>query len=109
MPGNFPIRLVPALLVLLHLYAGHLVSIVYTVSRRGNGYKRNTTFLLLFAFLLSKLIGCCIAGFIHRRHLMSTKVFAPKFVYEAVAFLFSCLFIFATLLARSTRLKSSIE
>uniref|UniRef100_A0A915DFZ1 GPI ethanolamine phosphate transferase 3 n=1 Tax=Ditylenchus dipsaci TaxID=166011 RepID=A0A915DFZ1_9BILA len=33
------------------------------------------------------LVGCCAAGLLHRRHLMFFKIFAPKFVFEAISFL----------------------
>lgn len=41
-------------------------------------------------FLALKMLAVCAASALHRRHLMVWKIFAPKFIFEGVSFLVSC-------------------
>ncbi|KAH7723895.1 Protein C27A12.9 [Aphelenchoides avenae] len=82
-PGNFPIKAVPASFVILHLFAGLFVA-SFLVTMRSSDH---TTYAFI-AGLALKVIGTCVAGIIHIRHLMLYKVFAPKFVFEAICMIF---------------------
>uniref|UniRef100_A0A0N5AMA1 GPI ethanolamine phosphate transferase 3 n=1 Tax=Syphacia muris TaxID=451379 RepID=A0A0N5AMA1_9BILA len=85
--GNFYFQAVPAVLVISHLFSSYIIvvlTIPYSLAKHAkldpfcstNGLVRRSS---LFLFLQTLQVLCiCISAFIHRRHLMVWKIFAPK-------------------------------
>uniref|UniRef100_A0A0N5BWP8 GPI ethanolamine phosphate transferase 3 n=1 Tax=Strongyloides papillosus TaxID=174720 RepID=A0A0N5BWP8_STREA len=85
-PGNFTITFLPKLLVLINLFGAVFITTIFSY----NIVIKNSNFVSVpfnLAFLFGvKMLVICIMCIIHRRHLMLFKVFAPKFIFEAVNF-----------------------
>ncbi|VDN03644.1 unnamed protein product [Thelazia callipaeda] len=99
-PGNFTPLVVPAALVIAHIFASQILTcivlpmLVACQSRSQLGLSYWTYKLLLFNSL--KAISACLMATIHRRHLMMWKIFAPKFIFESISLLVSCVALLIT-------------
>uniref|UniRef100_A0A0K0F860 GPI ethanolamine phosphate transferase 3 n=1 Tax=Strongyloides venezuelensis TaxID=75913 RepID=A0A0K0F860_STRVS len=86
-PGNFTITFLPKLLVLINLFGAVFITTIFSY----NIVIKHLNFVsvpLNLAFLFGvKMLVICLMCIIHRRHLMLFKVFAPKFIFEAVNFI----------------------
>uniref|UniRef100_A0A0N4VFJ6 GPI ethanolamine phosphate transferase 3 n=1 Tax=Enterobius vermicularis TaxID=51028 RepID=A0A0N4VFJ6_ENTVE len=96
----FASRAVPAMLIICHLFSSHIIIIAalpYSIAKHVESdpffspyglIRRSSLFLLLYGF---QVLCICVAAFVHRRHLMVWKIFAPKFVFESVSLLVVCI------------------
>lgn len=103
--GNFVFQGVPAALIIAHLFSSQIVTAaalplsvieqsIVPFQFHPDALPRRSYFLL---FLHSwKLFAVCAASFIHRRHLMVWKIFAPKFIFESVSFCVTCVVLIFT-------------
>nr|CAB3264866.1 GPI ethanolamine phosphate transferase 3-like [Phallusia mammillata] len=48
-------------------------------------------FMKHILFQAVKMLGCMTSSFLHRRHLMVWWIFAPRYLYESVAFIVTCI------------------
>lgn len=87
LPGNFPFRILPALLVLSHICMSAIIVPLVIPFRFCS---RESLFSLVGCSAISSLFSC-LAATVHRRHLMVWKIFAPRFIFESL--LFICLLI----------------
>lgn len=88
-PGSLGLRLLPAVLVLAHISISALftpVTLLVSVTTRPR------TLDTTLALMAIRVLAACLAASHHRRHLMVWKIFAPKFIFEAVLF---CAFVVA--------------
>ncbi|WKX88789.1 hypothetical protein Q1695_008428 [Nippostrongylus brasiliensis] len=95
LPGNFPIRLLPAALVLTHIAAS---AIVVTLAVP---FHPTTTAQSLYSLVTCSSVASltsCIAAAILRRHLMVWKIFAPRFIFESFLFIYLLFVVNLTLL-----------
>lgn len=77
-------------------------------NKLNEGFKIYKYYSLQFDF---QCLAATIAAGIHRRHLMVWKIFAPKFIFEGVSFIFTavslCVFNFAWIILMK-RLQSAM-
>ncbi|KAJ1349829.1 hypothetical protein KIN20_005482 [Parelaphostrongylus tenuis] len=84
LPGNFPLRILPASLILSHICVSALL-VPLVIPLRISA--RESLFPLVGCSAISSLFSC-IAAAIHKRHLMVWKIFAPRFIFESVLFIY---------------------
>ncbi|EYC03086.1 hypothetical protein Y032_0096g2928 [Ancylostoma ceylanicum] len=85
LPGNFPVRALPALLILSHISVS---AILVPLSLPLHVFaSRESLFSLVGCSAIPALFSC-LAATVLRRHLMVWKIFAPRFIYEGVLFIY---------------------
>jgi len=90
LPGNFPTIYIPGALIVINVYAGNLVGILHvSTTNHQKRYNHMMHFILLLAL---KTSGSMLACHIHLKHLMFYKVFATKFIFEAISLVICCIF-----------------
>uniref|UniRef100_A0AC35G7X6 GPI ethanolamine phosphate transferase 3 n=1 Tax=Panagrolaimus sp. PS1159 TaxID=55785 RepID=A0AC35G7X6_9BILA len=99
-PGNFPYQAIPGSLVFLHLFASIVILQLHDFSLDRSSTPQIIT---LIAFSSFKATFVSLAAFIHRRHLMLFKVFAPKFIFEGIGFVVLCCILFMLSLLKSLK------
>ncbi|VDK44489.1 unnamed protein product [Anisakis simplex] len=96
-PGNFEFQSVQAALVITHLYASSIITVValpLSLTYCSTTIPRNALAYRSYAFLIFTSIPVlctCMAAAIHRRHLMVWAIFAPKFIFEGVSLCVVCI------------------
>ncbi|KAL7074160.1 hypothetical protein ACQ4LE_006310 [Meloidogyne hapla] len=88
LPGNFAHKWVSASFILTAMFFGQLLASLMA------HMKEETAPFYLILFLAIKVFGSVSASLLHHKHLMFYKVFAPKFVFDAVELLTCCAFNF---------------
>ncbi|KAK0425461.1 hypothetical protein QR680_009215 [Steinernema hermaphroditum] len=85
-PGNFALQAIPAFLVLLHIFSSHFI---VSFSLPSSMPWRTEEWIFGYLFLNAvKTFAVAGTAFIQRRHLMVWKIFAPKFIYDAISLIF---------------------
>ncbi|VDO21842.1 unnamed protein product [Haemonchus placei] len=85
LPGNFPYRVVPAILVLSHLA---MSAIIVPLVIPLHPFTNAESLYSLVGFSAIPSLFSCIAATIHKRHLMVWKIFAPRFIFESFLFIY---------------------
>uniref|UniRef100_A0A1I8AAN5 GPI ethanolamine phosphate transferase 3 n=1 Tax=Steinernema glaseri TaxID=37863 RepID=A0A1I8AAN5_9BILA len=85
-PGNFAFQALPALIVLLHIFSSHfVVALTMPLTMPSGTEEWIAGFLFINAVKSFAVAG---TAFLQRRHLMVWKIFAPKFIYDAISLIF---------------------
>uniref|UniRef100_A0A914GSZ2 GPI ethanolamine phosphate transferase 3 n=1 Tax=Globodera rostochiensis TaxID=31243 RepID=A0A914GSZ2_GLORO len=72
LPGNFPFKLLPALLVLCNMFSGKVLASLLVFKREKDNTVEGPFCMLLFVGL--RVFGSSMAAFIHHQHLMFFKL-----------------------------------
>uniref|UniRef100_A0A7I4XSH3 GPI ethanolamine phosphate transferase 3 n=1 Tax=Haemonchus contortus TaxID=6289 RepID=A0A7I4XSH3_HAECO len=85
LPGNFPYRIVPAILVMSHIA---MSAIIVPLVIPLHPFTNAESLYSLVGFSAIPSLFSCIAATIHKRHLMVWKIFAPRFIFESFLFIY---------------------
>ncbi|VDO91685.1 unnamed protein product [Heligmosomoides polygyrus] len=85
LPGNFPVRVLPALLILSHIAAS---AILVPLFLPLHPFTNTQSLSSLVASSAVPSLLSCVAATIHKRHLMVWKIFAPRFIFQCFLFIY---------------------